>query len=99
MSVRRWRWDKKAEKLVEVDMSGEKPRARKPIWCFDPYKSPVTGEIIRGNRQREKDLTQHGCIDARDAHTPEQGRKIRDAEHDQSFKEHTNELARELYRQ
>ena len=32
----------------------------------EPYVSPVSGEVISGNKDRRDDLKKHGCIDARE---------------------------------
>lgn len=33
---------------------------------IQPYRSPVTGEVISGRRAKRADLDRHGCIDAND---------------------------------
>lgn len=33
---------------------------------IEPYKSPVTGEVIGGRSARRDDLKKHDCVDARE---------------------------------
>jgi len=33
---------------------------------IEPYKSPVTGEVIGGRAARRDDLKKHDCVDARE---------------------------------
>lgn len=36
------------------------------IGDIQPYKSPITGEVISGNRAKRADLDKHNCVDAAD---------------------------------
>ena len=41
---------------------------------IEPYRSPVTGEVIGGRRQKRDDLARHNCIDAAELPSPTGGK-------------------------
>jgi len=69
-----------------------KERAGPPAACsdlpapslhrFEAMESPVTGQMITSERQRQRDMTEHGCYDPRDlpGHTYSRGRSAQSRE-------------------
>jgi hypothetical protein len=49
------------------------------ILDIQPYRSPVTGEVISGRRAKRADLDRHNCIDAGDMPSPT-GKQFRSKE-------------------
>ena len=49
---------------------------------FEAMESPVTGHMITSERQRQRDMTEHGCYDPRDlrGHTYSRGRSAQSRE-------------------
>lgn len=94
-TVQVFRWNKETQtgSIIELDEADFVPAKFPSInQSGETYVSPVTGETIRGNRARERDLAKHGCVDVRDVPKQEELSKIREREHNKSWEAHKNEL-------
>lgn len=65
---RRYRFDRKTGKMVEIPSCQAKGPAKGPFLWSDitGYRSPVTGAWVEGRAARKDDLRRHGCVDARE---------------------------------
>lgn len=94
MTRYRYRWNHKTGESYEVGEDNARPRARLQIMkSLEPYRSPVTGEVIRSHSERRAELKRHGCIDARDGPTREEAAKIRERNTEESWNNHVRDVA------
>lgn len=78
----------------EVGEDSAPPRPRlQIIKSLEPYRSPVTGEVIRSRSQRRAEMREHGCIDARDGPGREEAAKIRERNQEESWNNHVRDVA------
>lgn len=72
MPVYRWRdgkWvDKHTGELAPKRAEAHQVRLLGVVGDIEPYRSPISGEVIGGRASKRDDLKRHGCIDSREAY-------------------------------
>ena len=84
----RMRWNHRTGESYEVkERAGPAPKRIQIMRSMEAYVSPASGRAINSRTDRNADMREHGCIDARDGPTAEQCAQIRERRFEESLTE------------